>query len=45
MPVDKISVVLSGREGVKLTFTEEVKSLPPGSSMLTVFCPVRCMNL
>ncbi|PSR94078.1 hypothetical protein PHLCEN_2v4506 [Hermanssonia centrifuga] len=39
MPVDKISVVLSGREGVKLTFTEEVKSLPPGSSKLTVFCP------
>ncbi|EKM55480.1 uncharacterized protein PHACADRAFT_143869 [Phanerochaete carnosa HHB-10118-sp] len=39
IPVDEISVVLQGCEGNKLTFSEKIETLPPGNSVLMLFCP------
>lgn len=34
-------MVLTGHEGVHLTFTAQVSSFPPGPTKQTLFCPVR----
>ncbi|GJE95190.1 trafficking protein particle complex subunit 10 [Phanerochaete sordida] len=39
IPVDDISVVLQGREGNRLTFSERIEKLSPGNNTLTLFCP------
>ena len=39
--VDEVVVVLTGHEGVQLTFTAQVSSLPSGLTKQTLFCPVR----
>ncbi|OCH95045.1 hypothetical protein OBBRIDRAFT_788779 [Obba rivulosa] len=38
IPVDEITVSLTGREGDKLLFSKPIASLPPGTSMVTLFC-------
>ncbi|KIP08175.1 hypothetical protein PHLGIDRAFT_88626 [Phlebiopsis gigantea 11061_1 CR5-6] len=38
IPIDEVTVVLAGRDGERLTFSEQVKFLPPGLSAFALFC-------
>jgi hypothetical protein len=40
IPIDELSIILSGREGDRLTFLEKADNLPPGPTTFTLFCPV-----
>lgn len=40
IPIDEVAVVFQGREGDRLTFSAKVGTLSPGTSTLTLFCPV-----
>ncbi|KAG8739481.1 hypothetical protein FRC10_005577 [Ceratobasidium sp. 414] len=37
--IDQIKVIVAGRDGIQLTFEHWPTQLPPGDSMLTLFCP------
>ncbi|KZT68199.1 hypothetical protein DAEQUDRAFT_693019 [Daedalea quercina L-15889] len=39
LPVDEVVAVLTGHEGVQLTFSAQVSTARPGSTKLTLFCP------
>ncbi|KAH8106751.1 trafficking protein particle complex subunit 10 [Cristinia sonorae] len=38
LPMDEVSVSLSGRDGSKIHFVENVKSLSPGKNKMPLFC-------
>ena len=40
IPIEEITVLVSGRENSRLTFSESVETLPPGRTTLELFCPV-----
>ncbi|EGO20910.1 hypothetical protein SERLADRAFT_452051 [Serpula lacrymans var. lacrymans S7.9] len=39
IPIDQVSVVLTGRDGDRLCFKTNMDQLSPGKSKLTLFCP------
>ncbi|GBE82036.1 hypothetical protein SCP_0404120 [Sparassis crispa] len=39
LPIDEVTIIVIGREGTKLSFSEKPGALASGSTKLTLFCP------